>query len=428
MRCWGTVAALAGSILSAAACTPHRLRPTGRDAGLADVLEVDAGAPDAGGDGGVSVDASVRETYARLPFQAADPGILVEVSFAGAPPVLMRYDTGSPTTYLDVEFAHGVGIADSGMVEAKIGDTTFPSRNVMLLDWFEADFVYTGLSGPIEGLIGNDFFHEFAVGVEHRGQLLWLTESPAETDLLDHPSDTGPPIIVPFTEPSGYLLLGCRFGAGSAGECLFDFGAVFGLTFERIWSTVPHPDPHQVPVFTIDNQGHDLRGYFQRGDLEAGDLRVSGRAIEVLSEFPLLDQVGAAIGHELSGLVGLDSTLGSFTVVDYVNRRLLFFPYDEPPERPNPFEGFGFVLGSTSDGGLLVRAVVPFSDAETKGVLEGDVIRAIDGAPLGTVPLTFTGASILEGSSGDVKTFRLQRGGVDVEVEVMAEDLLPPLP
>lgn len=399
---------------------------------------VDAGAgadatvlPDASvEDGGVlPEDSGVRALFAKEPFLEADPGLLVFVRFGGAQPALMRYDTGSPSTYLDRDFAVREGIND-GPTDALIGAATFTARPLTLIDWYEADFTYPGIPAPIAGLIGNDFFDGFAVGVDHRDQLLWITESPLETDALDRPEGTrSPPAIVPFTIEQGYLLVRCGFDTNDDHDCLFDFGALESFAFERVWTPLDHPDLHQVPLFTVDNQGHPLRGYFQRANVvHAGELSVPGDYVSVFREFALLDQVGAAIGHTLGGLVGLQTTVGHYSVVDYANHRLAFYPYDPIFEHESPFVGFGFVVGtSTEAASLAVRAVVPLSEAEFAGVQDGDLLREIDGMPAGSVQLTYTIASIIKGTPGERRNFRFQRGAMLIEVDLGAEDLLPPI-
>jgi hypothetical protein len=375
-------------------------------------------------------DAAVHALYAKVPFIEAEAGLIVEVSFAGSPPALMRYDTGSPSTYLDRDFAQRAGLHD-GRVDATIGGAAFHQRPLTLVQWPEAHITYPGLPGPIQGLVGNDFFEGFAVGVDHQGQLLWFTEMPSATDLLDRPSLTSSTAhLAPFSLEGGYLVVRCGFDSATDSDCLFDFGALQSLAFERVWSTFSHPDPHVVPFFSVDNQGTPISGSWQRARaVYAGDLRVPGDYVNVMSRFSLLDEVGASIHRTLAGLVGLHSTIGHFSVVDYANRRLLFFAYDTPPDPPSIFIGFGFVVGTSTDGvSLPVAGIAPLSDAEVQGVMAGDRLRAIDGVPLASAQVSYTLASIISAPVGTRKRFTFQRGSSLIDLSVSAEDLLPPLP
>src|SRR6185295_14619674 len=68
----------------------------------------------ASGAGGGSVVLRPPEAAPRtpsvVPMLSQPYGVFVEVSFDGAGPFLLRYDTGSPTTYLDAAHASAAGL------------------------------------------------------------------------------------------------------------------------------------------------------------------------------------------------------------------------------------------------------------------------------------------------------------------------------
>src|SRR5262245_19728608 len=120
--------------------------PGFEDAGVFDAGTVeDAGAIDAGADAGSPLTAELA------PMRLVDFGVFVELTLDGQGPFLLRYDTGSPTTYLDR--AHAGSLA-AGMHAAALGAVSLGMRPVTLIDWLEVSVTYPGLPGPVLGLAG----------------------------------------------------------------------------------------------------------------------------------------------------------------------------------------------------------------------------------------------------------------------------------
>lgn len=354
-------------------------------------------------------------------------GVFLQVSFDDSEPVLMRYDTGSPRTVVDASHAHRIGIG-GGDREARIGDVEIGPRTIRLVDWIEADITYPGLPGPIKGVVGNDFFKGFAVGLHYAASELWLM---AHTD--------GRPIARPagtaaegrstwFDDASGYLVVPCRFGAATDEQvCLFDTGAINSLLFAEHWDAAAPREGRMVPMITFDNQGNTVMGGYHRADaLRTGDIALEDQVVVVVEEFALLASVAAAIREPVAGLIGLSGTFDSYMVIDYPARTISVFPYlEREPPFPSPFVGYGVVVASDGVGGLIVQAVVPGSDAAAAGIRAGDRIVAVDGQPLADAGLVFTIASLIADAPGTRRVFEVQRDGAVMPIEVGAEDLLP---
>lgn len=68
---------------------------------------------------------------------------------------------------MDADHAADLGLGE-GKWDARIGDTAIGARPIKLIDWIEADIQLPDLPGPILGVLGNDFFREHAVGLDHR--------------------------------------------------------------------------------------------------------------------------------------------------------------------------------------------------------------------------------------------------------------------
>ncbi len=380
----------------------------------------DASAPDGGSPGGAN-------GASKVSMLVHDAGVLVEVRFDGAGPFLLRYDTGSPTTYLDRDAATNAGLSEGGLMTAELGAFEVGQRPVTFYDWPEADYTYPGLPGPILGLVGNDFFAGYAVGLDYRERQLWVSDAADEDALLPRPDGTGDAVVVPFEDERGYLAVNCSFGDRTSNDCLFDTGAVHSLALASEWSKLAHPAPEQVPQLTVNNQGNLLSGFYQRAsEVRSGDFVNRGDYVSVLDKFGLLSQVGASIQRNLVGLVGLETTLPYHTVIDYANSRLVLFPFDSLDHLPpSPFLGHGMIFTTSTADGLPVRAVAPLSRAAAAGIQVGDVLVAMDGLPLQQANPRFTSVGILADPIGQERRFQLTRGGTSYEAQVAAEDLLP---
>lgn len=376
-----------------------------------------------------SSDRTTADHHVRIaPMLVRDFGVFLEVSFDESEPVLMRYDTGSPTTVVDADHAMNIGLT-GGEHQARIGTVQIGHRTITLVDWIEAEMTYPGLPGPIKGVVGNDFFAGAAVGLHYPEQELWLMEA-------------GQPIARPqrteregqSTEcdgSSGYLVVRGRFMARTDDHvCLFDTGAINSLVFAEFWRTVAPSSDDGVPMITFDNQGNTIVGSYRRADaVQLGDITLHDNVVVVVDEFALLSSVAAAIGEPIIGLIGLSGLFGHYTVIDYANQTITVFRYlDREPLFPSPFVGYGLIVASDGRGGLEVKAVAPASDAAAAGVTPGDRIVTIDGRPLVDAGLEFTIASLIADSPGTRRVFEIDRDGSALQFELLAEDLLPASP
>ncbi len=352
-------------------------------------------------------------------------GVFLEVSFDGCDPVLMRYDTGSPTTVVDAGHASHIGIV-GGQHQARIGAVEIGRRTITLVDWIEAEMTYPGLPGPIKGVVGNDFFAGFAVGLHYPAQEIWLM---AAGEPISRPRRTERKgRSTTFDDSSGYLVVPCRLTTRSDEQvCLFDTGAINSLAYTDYWESVAPPNTPGVPMITFDNQGNTIVGSYRRSDtVITGSMTLPGDVVVVVDEFALLSSVAAAIGEPVVGLIGVSGTFPYYTVIDYPNRAITAFPYlDREPLFPSPFVGHGFIIASDGAGGLEVRAVVPASSAAAAGLMAGDRLVAVDGRPLAGAGLDFTIASLIADPPGTRRVFELDRRGSVLQFEIHAEDLLP---
>jgi len=76
-------------------------------------------------------------------------------------------------------------------------------------------------------------------------------------------------------------------------------------------------------------------------------------------------------------------------------------------------------------GAVVIDMVYEPSDATVVGVRPGDVVEAVDGAPLSPLDLDEV-RLLLRGTPGETRTLDVQRDGTGLSFTVAVDRLLPP--
>ncbi len=366
-------------------------------------------------------------------------GIYFQATLNGAGPFLMLIDTGSGASFIKRNYASTLGMT-GGRLRVKMDGLNLGTQKFSLYDGFhsEEDFEYLGLPGDrIWGLAGNDFFRGCSLGLNFRDREIWLAPARAPDEGLPHPDGTRDPVIIPIRRPKGYPILDLSFGepgengvAACRGPCIFDTGCSDSVILEEVWKRGSHRNEHVLPAFSHDVNNTLLRGYFQRVDaLWAGDFRKTDTPVHVIESWDYLRErmsKDLEIAEKVAGILGIESVLEYHTVVDFENDRILLYAYEDCDHLgENRFSGFGFVLEPGS--ALVVGALVPGSEAQKAGIKKGDVLLTIARAvgEKSEVDISLDGIVLAE--PGTHCMFIFERDGEEIQVELDAEDLLPPL-
>jgi len=358
--------------------------------------------------------------------------------------VLMILDTGSPVAVVDRDAAIAVGVFSVSeappwgsyeLIAVEMGGRQLGAEEIFVDELMLERNLPELPNEPIVGFLGNQLFSNLVMGVDPKGASIWLSSATSQDEEVPAPDGAEEPFFVEADFSSGYVVVSCAFTPATSKSCLFDTGSTDSIVLERYWNELQHPSESMVPTFFGASNGQLFFGSYQRAEFvrmgETGPT-VPGEYV-LAADFSTFDQwCVSAISDDCVGIVGMHTVWGYHTVFDYENGRVIFFPYQDLSHiSPDPFLGFGFLLDYNYErDAVLVVKVVQGSHASAAGVMEGDVLQEIDGvswqSSLGSYEV-WAIPGILAGEPGTIRSFLFSREGEDLLIDVMAEDLLPPL-
>lgn len=362
-------------------------------ANLAPPASLDAGdpAPDAGRiadagisaeDGGSSPDAGSAPEDAGLP---ADSGYhcpegypmedyagkpVVEVAINGNGPYRFIYDTGAPTSGIDLSLGARIG---AGPYIVEIGGRHFDVPR------FDQSDIHSSLrSNTIDGVVGADLFGVYIVSLDVQRRRYWLDEVRDEPALLACGHTAGRPVEIGFIHDNYDYLPGRA--EGIEGWFLLDSGASLGAMPDPIVDQLlaANPRPTLENMYTPAAIGIFWARMLTVADLEVGGLTVrhiTTRSVPsgLLPVVPTPDQrpfLGVLPTLFLKHfLITRDPYAGVIRFDAYV---------DDPLREPSEFFVSGISLARSTTV-AVVSSVIPGSGAEVAGIVPGDRVISVDG-------------------------------------------------
>jgi hypothetical protein len=360
--------------------------------------------------------------------------LVVAVTIDGHEDILLRIDSAAPDTTMPNDQLSALGLA-AGSHDFWIGS---PSSGLHLGARMLKHLEQTG-TGPLpsgsvlSGTAGNDLWAGLAIGLDLRGQSLWLTapKGALSGNELLHPDGTGAVIAVPAEHvhhqsgDAGALFAAVSLGSAQ-GQFLVDTGTNSDLVLGPYWAKVQAASTRSMPLDVADFMGTPLPAAYRLAPaLALGGHQLAGLSpILEVDSFPVLDGEGQYFNHAVDGLLSLWGLWGAFTVLDFASPegpadqpRLFLFPYQPaaPSVLAENFTGFGLVFGQSE------MHVAIGSDAQMKGVQDGDQLVSVGGGPY-----QFLSTGIVAGKAGESRPFTLSRNGTNYSVSILAEPLLGP--
>ncbi len=364
------------------------------------------------------------EGTAGIPQPATFPSLIpvAPVAVGSAAPRSFGIDTGSPGTLLDTgaypSRPLGTGTADLGVLGLR-----FSAISAQTGSYFSQD-------DPLGGLIGANLLEHFAFSLDYKGARAWLSDP---FSAASAPADlgAGAEVAIPFQLAGADRV---TFQATIEGQppvwALLDTGAT-AVTLEegfyaQLGDAARRPRLDGLKVITVYGI---VSGYWTRTwRVTAGGASVDDVQAIVVPGSTLFRDVAAETGKDVRVLLGGKFLRSFFTTIDYQGGMVRLGRYTAPTHiDPDEWVRPGLKLTLHGDE-WKVTTVYPGTDAAGKGVMEGDIVLAIDGMAITGLGSDAVDALLRGHPVGASVTLALVRGAQTVAAQVLVEDLLPHYP
>jgi len=331
----------------------------------------------------------------------------------------MVVDTGAVRTAAQEtllnDVSNGVGIA-----------TVDFGEGVVLEDY---EMIAADLSSAVDhigvelaGLIGQDLFTEYYFGLDYRAPAVTIADG---TPFEPPPGfEAGDRVDVPYSFEQGMPVVEVGTGAATA-RLIADTGS--GVTIITESSVDPALLAGGLEGYVwYTSYGSDPGVIVRLPHLEIGGIDVIDTWAVVVPDDHHLAEVFDLMGVDVDGFVGFPVYRRFFVSVFGAEERYELFPYpDLDHVDGNEWDRVGIEV-MRQDGAVEVDMVYSPSDAFDQGLVQGDVLTAIDGAPLDGVGLDDV-RLLLRGNPGDTRTLAVGDGAGATDLTVEVDRLLEPL-
>jgi hypothetical protein len=371
-----------------------------------------------------------------IPVELVARHVLIPVSLNGSKPFRLVLDTGMPdgggillwdtprVEALGLESMDTAGmmvrVAGAGKgqepvapkiatgIEAAAGDLRLKEMRALVVP------AMTAAAPHFDGVIGRAIFGSFAVKIDYVNErvTLWEPERftpPEGTAGLPLTFSHGIPSVTASVTPSSGMPVPVRLHV--------DTGAAHPISLSPDAEAGLVPPAGAIETILGRGMGGDLTGRLARiRSLELGGITLE----DVVATFPDSGQMP----HGENGPGGNlgDDVLRRFDVVfDYAGKTMYLEPNDTFDE-PFEWDATGIVLSRDEPVDLKIRQVIPASPAAEAGLMVGDILTSINGAPASEY--THAGLTELFRRPGSEVRLVARRGQKEIEVTLTLRRLV----
>ena len=369
------------------------------------------------------------EKTLRLPFESYHGLIFLTARVNGSEPLAFILDTGASLTTINESRASALGLtlrdkrrvtgADGGEgsmnlafakgVAIDVGDLRFAPDHVGVTSLALAERV---LGHPMDGVLGGDFISRYVVDIVYADNTLTLHEpkayrashGDARGETLQLRMINGYPCVSARLKLPGREALDVLFGIDTGD------GGVLGLNSPLVTRRqLIESMPSVVPAFAVGLSGESRAVAGRAESLMLGGVTIPNPIVGLSQAAK-----GAHARADLDGFLGSEIWQRFRVTLDYSRKEMRLEPNESLRD---PFENDMSGVSPVADGAdfktFRVNQVRRDSPAGAAGVLEGDVLLALDDQPAATFTL-FQLRQIFKQHDREV-LLRVRRGGEQVQ-------------
>ncbi len=345
----------------------------------------------------------------------------------GGPVMPFMFDTLAQVVFLDEDIVGDVLYHETDLVlgDDPIGITQVKGRSMA------PDEAYLGVD--IAGLVGQAYIWKRFLVLDYPGGLFYQMPSPPDLETDPLPGWDGPaPWTVDVQLQNAFPVVRPVLVDGDPVPLLADTSSPLTTIIQSVFDGLDDGTLPQVAGYVWSSKYGTEDAFLTRiPSIRFGDLVVTDLEAVVIPDDHHLVTILGPSGVDIQGWLGAAFWERFVLGID---------PKDGTEESPQIFYLWGdgtepahyagrwdkiAVELAWREGSMVIEMVYLGTDAETQGVVVGDVVTAVDGTPVDGIPLEEVRSS-LRGTPGDVRILSLLHADDTAEdLTVLVEQILP---
>lgn len=356
----------------------------------------------------------------RVPFERVGHFVYLRARINDSEPLWFLLDTGATASYFDSERAKALGLGHDNSIKG----TSLSLPGVKILD---QDFslqplrfgIYNGHA--VDGLLGYDFISRFVIEIDYlnktvsfhapnsfryrgSGQVVPLT-------LLADDSGGKIPLVKVKITGQRHAPIEGNFIADTAVRSAVSFNTPFVQANQLLQ---PAQQTIQVPLGGGAMVRESKQSIGRLPNVQLGRFTFK-HPVAIFFQ----DKQGVLASPEFDGVIGSEILHRFKVIFDYSRQQMILEPYRSISD-PEEYDMSGMLLiaEGTDFKIFKVRGIIENSPATAAGLLEGDIILAIDGKPTSNLTLEQVRQMFKQASRSYRLTIERDKRGIQTTIEL----------